>query len=358
MSINRYSFLRNCFFCVLLVLIFCELCAQESRHPIGIVVAKSGLNLRQGPSLTARTIVTMPAGAQAKVLGQKQGNVNTLGINGQWVNIQYGDKNGWALAAHGHLALTFTLDEKLFVAKDEGLSILNAPLPSAPLIAHAPYGGEVRVLTEGFQSDDTDEWIYVEFKSHKGYVAAGALTTVSYPLDQLSSGPFEGMVFIALPNEYSWGMGDILDSRYGIPENWKKNKFSILELRHRKKRYTVLLEFTRPVGDYRESRILQVIQHSHYPGMLSQFDADLRGATDSIECYSANHETISNGQIRPLLLSLAFLDMKKSKGRQQPDGSIKYLRIVRKAWIFDAKTERLREVPPAGAWCFFYPFTG
>lgn len=84
------------FFFIFIVILSEILNASEQSYLFNAYIsAKSGLNLRSGPSISSSKITVVPFGEKCQVLEFSK-NIDTIdGTTGKWAKVQYKDYNGW-----------------------------------------------------------------------------------------------------------------------------------------------------------------------------------------------------------------------------------------------------------------------
>jgi uncharacterized protein YgiM (DUF1202 family) len=135
-------------------------------------VNTSRLNVRQGPSSSAKHLATISRGASVK----------TLAVLNDWLEIEFNGETAYVAARFVDLVYV----SKGYYAKvsADHLNVRSAPYPSASLFGQITMGGQIWV--EGQQQ----KWSQIRFNGNRGYVASRYLTPVDIAhINPKQSGP-------------------------------------------------------------------------------------------------------------------------------------------------------------------------
>jgi uncharacterized protein YgiM (DUF1202 family) len=123
-------------------------------------VNTSRLNVRQGPSSSAKHLATISRGASVK----------TLAVLNDWLEIEFNGETAYVAARFVDLVYV----SKGYYAKvsADRLNVRSAPYPSASLFGQITMGGKIWV--EGQQQN----WSQIRFNGNRGYVASRFLTAI------------------------------------------------------------------------------------------------------------------------------------------------------------------------------------
>jgi uncharacterized protein YraI len=135
-------------------------------------VNTSRLNVRQGPSSSAKHLATISRGASVK----------TLAVLNDWLEIEFNGETAYVAARFVDLVYV----SKGYYAKvsADHLNVRSAPYPSASLFGQITMGGQIWV--EGQQQ----KWSQIRFNGNRGYVASHYLTPVDIAhINPKQSGP-------------------------------------------------------------------------------------------------------------------------------------------------------------------------
>jgi uncharacterized protein YraI len=164
-----------------------------------VVVAKSGLSLRESASPTAKMITLLPSNAVVSVL-EKGEEVTLKGKKSNWYKVKYGKSEGFAFGAYLNLGrklkatntataktaseggekTDFTgVAQKALVTANSGLVMRAKPNKSGKQIVTVPKNAEVGVLefTENFETINNlaGSWCKVRYGKNEGYLFSAYL---------------------------------------------------------------------------------------------------------------------------------------------------------------------------------------
>ena len=122
----------------------------------GIILAKGGLNMRKGPSVTYSKIMTIPQNALVTI---------THRAGSYWYYAEYGDKSGWITGMDGY----FGYDSKEVVISPEPMKIYSTYDKKA-VLGKIPANTEITDYINLVNRADSDVAHYVSYNGTKGYV--------------------------------------------------------------------------------------------------------------------------------------------------------------------------------------------
>lgn len=121
----------------------------------GTVVTSGGnLNMRSAPSTTASIITSIPNGSTVTILGE----------SGNWYQISFGGRTGWASKDFIRPATTAPTTGTV-VTSGGNLNMRSAPSASASVIATIPNGSTVTILGE------SGNWYQISFGGRTGWAS-------------------------------------------------------------------------------------------------------------------------------------------------------------------------------------------
>lgn len=110
-------------FLILLFLINLIASAKDSK-PQYFVDTKGGLHLREAPSEKSKSILLIPDKSEIKILKEVGDTVKLNEKSGRWMEIQFGNKNGFVFGAY--IRMYFLLDKKFNLNKKLFYKYYNA----------------------------------------------------------------------------------------------------------------------------------------------------------------------------------------------------------------------------------------
>lgn len=140
--------------------------SSSNEYKKGKITASGGLNLRDTPSPTGKTLVTIPAGTTIDLIDQQD----------QWYKTTYQSKTGWISAAY--VTVTTNSDSSNQPVKGEitasgGLNLRDTPSPTGKTLVTIPQGTTIDLI------DQQDQWYKTTYQSKTGWVSAAYVTLVS-----------------------------------------------------------------------------------------------------------------------------------------------------------------------------------
>lgn len=163
-----------------------------------VVIAKSGLTLRNRPQESYFTTILLPYNTIVDVLEQTDQIETHQGVMGKWCKVSYQNKQGYAFG--GYLKIGTELSplqatapiEKIFdtdmqgvtqralVNVKGGLMLRKLPGTASESLVMIPQGEEVGILTFLKNTEVVEaqwgSWCKVRFRAHEGYLFSGFLT--------------------------------------------------------------------------------------------------------------------------------------------------------------------------------------
>lgn len=179
-----------------------------------------------------------------------------------------------------------------------------------------------------------------------GYIRDTGLSTKNYKIEEVSSFPFEGMIYrlridTLISCQYlNLGSGPLDHS--GIPGT---ERLSVDALLCNGKEFIILSKNLRTVARYDEWEILSLIDISDYPKNSEGRFIISREPTSIINmemhCLTKEHQVIP----------IVYFSVGQAKKSEDKDGTI-YKGGIKLSWIYDIKTKSLKSVSLQGAYCF------
>jgi N-acetylmuramoyl-L-alanine amidase len=132
--------------------------ASNNQTQKGIVTASGGLNLRDTPSSTGITLVTIP----------KDTTIDLTEQQGQWYKTTYQSKTGWVSADYVTKSSDPVIKEpqKGTITASGGLNLRETPSPTGNVLVTIPKGTTVDLIQK------QDQWYKTTYQSKVGWISA------------------------------------------------------------------------------------------------------------------------------------------------------------------------------------------
>lgn len=146
-----------------------QLMSERSVTSIGIVTAKSGLNIRKSPTTNSEILRAIPY----------NGQVNIKSKSGSWYYIEYNGTYGYVSDSYinqtsgGNSSTQTQTTGTGKVTAKSGLNLRKSASTSSGVITVIPHNGQVNIKSK------SGNWYYVEYKGSLGYVSADYIQSTS-----------------------------------------------------------------------------------------------------------------------------------------------------------------------------------
>jgi uncharacterized protein YgiM (DUF1202 family) len=172
----------------------------KSDESKAVVIAKSGLSMREEPESTSKMVTLLPANALVSIV-EKGSEVTIKGKKAPWYKVKYGKKEGWAFGAYLRMgeSVKATADAKAETAGDDattqtsfddvlqkglvvansGLTLRKEPNAKSASVIVAPKNAEVGITEFGADAETINGldgvWYKVRYGKKEGYVFSAYL---------------------------------------------------------------------------------------------------------------------------------------------------------------------------------------
>lgn len=136
----------------------------------GLVIAKSGLTLREQPNTKSKSITVIARNQEIGVLKFLDESVEIKGVYGSWCQVRYGKKEGYLFSGY----INFSMAK---VSAKSGLKLRKEPSKDSEQITVIPSGADVYLIVtpEGEENTDVVDdgqghlWYKVRYGKFEGY---------------------------------------------------------------------------------------------------------------------------------------------------------------------------------------------
>lgn len=136
----------------------------------GLIVAKSGLTLREKPSAKSKSITVIPRNQEVGILNFSDDAMVINGVHGSWCQVRYGKKEGYLFSGY----INFSMAK---VKAKSGLRLRKEPSKDSDQITVIPSGADVYLIVtpEGEENTDVVDdgtgnlWYKVRYGKYEGY---------------------------------------------------------------------------------------------------------------------------------------------------------------------------------------------